>query len=214
MGPRLAPILGLLAGVLAAGLVFVAVFAFLPDPPVASPSPSPSPSPSAPASATPDGSTAAPSPSPTTDTGFMIGEEAPPLVLPGLGSDAIDLAALRGSPVWVNFMATWCPPCRDELPLMNALAAEHAADGLVVIAVDVREDVATVTAFMDEVGVTFPVALDADGAAQADWGAFALPVHYWIDASGVIRDGAIGAIGPDVMETGLASILPPASASR
>ncbi len=211
MSPRLVPVLGLMAGILATGVVFVAVFAFLPDAPLASPSPSPSPTPAASASSEP--ASPSPSPSPTTDTGFMIGEAAPPLVVPALGGATIDLAGLRGSPVWVNFMATWCPPCRDELPLMSAFAAEHADDGLVVLLIDVQEDATTVEAFMDELGVTFEVGLD-DGAAQAEWGAFALPVHYWIDASGVIRDGALGAIGPEVMEAGLASILPPASASR
>ena len=73
------------------------------------------------------------------DTEFRLipsGADSPPLVVPGLGGATIDLAELRGSPVWVNFMATWCPPCRDELPLMNAYAAEHQDDGLVVIAID------------------------------------------------------------------------------
>ncbi len=212
MSPRLVPVLGLVAGVLAAAAVFAAVFAFLPDPTPSSPSPSPSPS----AVASEPAATPSPvsSPSPSVDTGFMIGEEAPALVVPALGGATIDLAELRGSPVWVNFMATWCPPCRDELPLMSAYAAEHEDDGLVVIAVDVREDAGAVQAFMDEVGVTFPVGLDGDGAVQAEWGALALPVHYWIDASGIIRDGALGSIGPDVMEAGLASILPPTGALR
>ena len=211
MSPRLVPVLGLLAGILAAGVIFVAVFAFLPDPPRASPSPSPTATPTT--SASPETASPSLSPSPTTDTGFMIGQEAPPLAVPALGGATIDLAGLRGSPVWVNFMATWCPPCRDELPLMAAFAAEHADDGLVILLIDVQEAPATIEAFMDELGVSFEVGLD-DGAAQAEWGAYALPVHYWIDASGVIRDGALGAIGPDVMEAGLASILPPASASR
>jgi cytochrome c biogenesis protein CcmG/thiol:disulfide interchange protein DsbE len=212
MSPRLVPLLGLIAGVVVAGAVFVAVFAFFPDPPP--PSSSPSPSPSAVASGPAATPSPVPSPSPSVDTGFMIGEAAPPLVVPGLGGATIDLAELRGSPVWVNFMATWCPPCRDELPLMTAYAAEHEEDGLVVLAIDVREDAALVQAFMDEVGVTFPVGLDGDGAAQAEWGALALPVHYWIDASGIIRDGALGSIGPDVMEAGLAAILPPTGAVR
>ena len=128
--------------------------------------------------------------------------------VPQLGGGEIALSNLRGKPVWVNFMASWCPPCRDELPIMNGLAARYAETGLVVLAIDVREDEAVVDAFIREMNVTFPVGLDGDGTAQSDWGAFALPVHYWIDAEGIVRDGALGGIGPDVMAEGLESILP------
>jgi thiol-disulfide isomerase/thioredoxin len=110
--------------------------------------------------------------------------------------------------VWVNFMATWCPPCRDELPLMNGFAARYAETGLVILAIDVKEDEAAVDAFVREMQVTFPVGLDGTGTAQSDWGAFALPVHFWIDADGIVRDGALGGIGPDIMAQGLQTILP------
>jgi thiol-disulfide isomerase/thioredoxin len=105
-------------------------------------------------------------------------------------------------------MATWCPPCRDELPLMTGYAERYADLGLVVWAIDVEEDPAVVAPFMESVGVTFPVGLDTDGSAQAAWGAVALPVHYWIDADGIIREAALGGIGPDVMAVGLEAILP------
>ena len=206
MSARLAPVLGLVAGLVVVAAAFAAIFAFLPEPVPATPAPSSTPAASdAPtASARPSASATA---SPSGDVAFMIGEPAPPLVVPQLGGGTLDLAALEGAPVWLNFMATWCPPCRDELPLMTAYAEDYAERGLVVVAVDVREDEATVSAFMAELGVTFPVGLDEDGAAQAAWGALALPVHYWIDAEGIIRDGALGGIGPDVMEAGIEAIL-------
>lgn len=128
--------------------------------------------------------------------------------MPQLGGGEISLTALRGKPVWVNFMATWCPPCRDEMPRMNGFAARYADQGLVVLAIDVREDQTLVDAFAKELGLVFPVGLDTDGTAQSDWGAYALPVHYWIDADGIVRDGALGGIGPDVMAAGLQTILP------
>jgi len=128
--------------------------------------------------------------------------------MPQVGGGEIDLAKLRGKPVWVNFMATWCPSCQDELPAMAGFAARNEDTGLQVILVDVREDEAAVAAFAEGLGVTFPVGLDGDGAAQDAWGAYALPVHYWIDADGVVRDGALGGIGPDVMAAGLQTILP------
>jgi thiol-disulfide isomerase/thioredoxin len=139
---------------------------------------------------------------------FHVGEPAPALSLPLLGGGSVDLASLKGKPVWVNFMATYCPPCRDEFPIMSGFQARYADTGLVVLAVDVREDVATVQEFVGQTGATFPIALDANGAAQKAWGAAALPVHFWIDAQGIVRDGALGGIGPDLMAQSLGRILP------
>lgn len=222
MGGRKVIALGLVTGVVAGGLLVGGLVAFLPGPGPAATATAPTPtatatsmppdapSPSLVASASP----AAP-PTPTADPSattaaqaFGVGEPAPPLVLPQVGGGTVDLASLRGKPVWVNFMATWCPPCIDELPLMRGFAVRYENTGLAVIAVDVREDEAAVAAFAKGLGVTFPVALDTDGAASSSWRVGPLPVHFWVDKDGIVRDGALGGIGPDVMATGLGSILP------
>jgi thiol-disulfide isomerase/thioredoxin len=206
---------GLVAGLLTGAIVVGAVVLLTPGPTAPDPDASRPPvaevtaSPSGSASASPSGSPAAsPGGSPDPGAAFGIGQPAPPLAVPQLGGGEIALANLRGKPVWVNFMASWCPPCRDELPIMNGLAARYADTGLVVLAIDVRENEEVVDAFIREMNVTFPVGLDSDGTAQSDWGAFALPVHYWVDAEGIVQDGALGGIGPDVMAEGLESILP------
>jgi thiol-disulfide isomerase/thioredoxin len=165
------------------------------EPPAPSPSPSPSPEPTA-GPSTPPGSSA-----------FGIGEPAPPLRLPRVGGETVDLADFRGRPVWVNFMATWCPPCVDELPRMAGFLARHEDSGLVILAVDVGEDEATARAFFEDLEVDVPVALDRTGDAQDVWGAYALPVHFWVDGAGVVRYGALGGIGPDIMAEGLATIV-------
>lgn len=224
MGGKTAITVGLVTGILAGAAVLGGILLLAPAPPPPAASPSPAPPTAAPASALPSSSAAAPSPgaSPTAaaispgvspapsggDSGFGVGAPAPVLVVPQVGGGEIDLAKLRGKPVWVNFMATWCPPCRDELPAMAGFAARYEETGLVVLLVDVREDEAAVAAFADGLGVRFPIGLDGDGKAQDEWGAYALPVHYWIDAEGVVRDGALGGIGPDIMAVGLGSILP------
>jgi thiol-disulfide isomerase/thioredoxin len=209
MGGRTAIAVGLGAGIIAGVALIAVVAALLPPPamPVATASPTTSGAPPAP-SGSPSGSLAGTASPDTGQANFHVGQPAPPLRLPQLGGGEINLANLRGTPVWVNFMATWCPPCRDEIPLMNSFAVRYAEDDLVVIAVDVREDVGTVNAFVQELTVTFPVGLDEDGAAQQDWGAFALPVHFWIDRDGIVRDGALGGIGPDLMVAALEKILP------
>jgi cytochrome c biogenesis protein CcmG/thiol:disulfide interchange protein DsbE len=222
MWPRLSILAGLVAGVLAAVLVIGGIVAFAPAPipapterPVPSmsiglvgtPTPSPTPTPA------PSGSGAAPSgrasASPGASAGlFHVGEPAPALVVPQVGGGVIDLANLRGKPVWVNFMGTYCPPCRDEFPLMNGFAARYADTGVVILAIDVKEDEGTIAAFAEQLGATFPLGLDAEGSAADRWDAVALPVHFWVDKDGIICDGALGGIGPDIMARGLGSILP------
>ncbi|HET9345168.1 MAG TPA: TlpA disulfide reductase family protein [Candidatus Limnocylindrales bacterium] len=221
MGSRLSIVAGLLAGLLAAGALLAGFVLVGPDPVRATPSPASSgaggspgasaslaaSSPSAAASSGPSGSPASPGSSAVTEN-FHVGDPAPVLVVPQVGGGEIDLAALRGKPVWVNFMRTDCPPCVDEFPLMNGFAARYADEELVIVAVDIREEEGDVAAFAAGLNATFPLGLDTDGAAQREWGAFGLPVHYWVDREGVVRDGALGGIGADVMARGLQSILP------
>ena len=225
MWPRLSIILGLITGVFAAVLIMGAILAFAPESaPAVTPAPTlaavPSAVPSATPSASPSGvqasattspsaaTTAAPTGSADPSTLFHVGEPAPALVVPQVGGGTIDLSNLRGKPVWVNFMATWCPPCQDEFPLMNGFFARYGDTGLVVVAIDVKEEEGQVSSFAASLGATFPLGLDLDGRASATWGALALPVHFWIDADGIVRDGALGGIGADVMAEGLRKILP------
>ena len=202
---------GLIAGVAAGGLALGGLLLLAP-PPTVPETPPPATASPPPATASPPPATASPvasaSASPGGVAAFGVGEPAPALDVAQLGGGRISLAALKGQPVWVNFMATWCPSCRDELPLMAGYAAQYSDAGLVVLVIDVREGEATVGGYMRSLEVTLPVGIDVDGVAQGAWGAFALPVHYWIDADGIVRDGALGGIGPDVMTTGLKAILP------
>lgn len=216
LGPRSSIVAGLLAGVATAVVLLAGVIAFIPEPAASMPSDAPAAvTPSPPqvgGSASAATSTSSASPSAPASPGgsglFHVGEPAPPLVVPQVGGGIIDLAALRGKPVWVNFMATWCPPCQDEFPLMNGFATEYADEGLVVVAIDVKEEEGLVAAFAQGLNATFPLGLDGDGHVSEAWDAVALPVHFWIDAEGIVRDGSLGGIGPDIMAAGLRTILP------
>lgn len=217
MRPRFAIAAGLLAGVGVAAILLIGLLALAPEP-ASSPTPAPSVaeasnpvSPSAgssPVSSSGGPATESPSATAGSSGAFHVGQPAPPLVVAQVGGGLIDLATLNGKPVWVNFMATWCPPCQDEFPLMDGFAARYASSGLVVLAVDVREDEGTVAGFAQRLNATFPLGLDADGDVSDRWGAVALPVHFWIDADGIVRDGAAGGIGADTMVHGLKTILP------
>jgi cytochrome c biogenesis protein CcmG, thiol:disulfide interchange protein DsbE len=215
---RLTIVFGLLLGAIVAVGLFVGAAILVPDTALPihtptssdfalrpSPSPGPSSSPSAGASASPG---ANPGPSGSSAANLRVGQPAPSLVVPQVGGGTIDLSSLKGKPVWVSFIASTCARCRDELRLMSSFAGRYASSGLVVIAVDVREDEGTVASYTQSLNVTFPVGLDADGSAQTAWQAAALPVHFWIDAQGVIRDASQGATGSDDMVRGLRTILP------
>ena len=222
MWPRLSILAGLLAGVAVALLVLGGILAFAPEPgasatpppvpsasvAILSPSPEGSPSPTASGSGVSPSAGGSGGPVGSAAGLFHVGEPAPALVVPQVGGGTIDLANLRGKPVWVNFMGTYCPPCLDEFPLMNGFAARYADDGLVIVAIDVKEEEGAVAAFAESLSATFPIGLDSDGSAQARWEALAMPVHFWIDKDGIIRDGALGGIGPDIMARGLSTIMP------
>jgi thiol-disulfide isomerase/thioredoxin len=218
MGPRLSVVAGLAAGGLLALAIVAGVVLFGPEIVVPAPSlaASSSPAPSvarATPSAAPTGSpepSAAPSAARSGDevANFHIGEQAPVLVVPQVGGGTIDLSLLEGKPVWVNFMQTTCEECITEFPLMNGFAARYGEQGLVVLAIDIREEEGAVAAFAQSLNAAFPLGLDSDGVAQRAWGAFALPIHYWVDAAGVVRDGALGGIGADIMARGVQAIMP------
>ncbi|MBA3796813.1 MAG: TlpA family protein disulfide reductase [Chloroflexi bacterium] len=230
-----APILaGVLAGVFAALLVAAAFVALALSGPTATPAPSmvaapsvtpPVAAPTEPTSEpTPSVSftTPAPSPLPTTSpgpspspspgdpqVGVAVGDIAPPLRLAQLGGAEVDTEALRGQPLWVNFMATWCPPCREELPIMDRLQRD-LGDRMTIIVVDVEEDADTVASFFNSLEVALPVALDEDGRAQEAWNAVALPVHYWIDDEGRVGGVLYGGAGPEQFIEGIETVLPDA----
>ena len=164
-------------------------------------------------SATPDpGPTAAPSASPSgapPPVGLAVGDTAPTIQVPAVGGSEIDTSVLIGQPLWINFMATWCPPCRDELPVMDDFQGQ-LAEQMTILLIDIGENESTVNEFMTSLGVDLPVGLDRDGSVQREWGAYALPVHYWIDAEGRIGGFLYGGAGPEQFIEGVHTVLPDA----
>ncbi|OGO55263.1 MAG: hypothetical protein A2V84_11545 [Chloroflexi bacterium RBG_16_70_13] len=216
MSPRTTVAAGLLSGAGVAASVLLAAVILLPDPglgvgPSASPAPSGGVAASGTPAASPGSGSGSPEPSVAATFGealFHVGEPAPELNVPQVGGGEIGLGNLDGQPVWINFMQTTSPPTAAEFPLMSDFAARYVDTGLIVIAIDVREEEGTVAAFAQGLNATFPIGLDPDGSAQADWDAVALPVHFWVDRDGIIRAGALGGIGPDAMAEHLSLILP------
>jgi len=115
------------------------------------------------------------------------GEPAPALVLPELDGTPFDLAALRGKVVLVNFWATWCPPCREEMPALDALYARFRARGveLVGVSVDRRRDRPAVEKAAAR--LHYPVGLLAEATSDGFGKQAALPVTYVVDRDGKVR---------------------------
>lgn len=163
--------------------------------------------PRAPSQVSPSASPSATEPPPV---GLGVGSTAPELTVPQLGGGTIDLALLRGRALWINFTASWCPTCRDELPVMQRMQRE-LGERMTVIVVDVQEDEDTVASLASELNLTLPVGMDLDGRVQRTWRAFALPVHYWLDRDGTIRGVVYGGAGPEQLLEGVRTVVPDAS---
>lgn len=117
----------------------------------------------------------------------LANRPAPDFTLPVLDGTTITLSDLKGQVVLINIWATWCPPCRVEMPVIQATYEQYRDQGFTVLAVDLQEDPATVEAFMRRYGLTFPALLDRDGKVSAAYQAFALPSSFFVDRRGVIR---------------------------
>lgn len=137
-----------------------------------------------------------------------VGVEAPDFRVIGLDGTPHQLSDFRGHPVWLNFWATWCPPCRAESPDIEAAYEQHAESGLIVLAVDVGEGQQTVLDYVQRTGLRYLIAGDQSTEVAAQYHVTGLPTHYFIDANGVIRDLQLGSIGKQNIEKKLASILP------
>ncbi len=137
-----------------------------------------------------------------------VGQPAPDLELAMLDGSRANLSDFRGKVVLLNFWATYCDPCRNEMPDLEAVYKEVAARGGVVLAVDQKEDAATVRRFVEEFAITFPVALDDKGAAGLIYGLTGIPETYVIDKDGVLRYKKIGQVSKDAIRNYFTSLLP------
>jgi len=130
---------------------------------------------------------------------WPAGRALPPLPATDVQGRHWDLAALRGRVVLVNFWATWCAPCKEEMPTLQTLA-ELEGERLAVLAVDVREALPRVRRYLQATGLQLPVLLDPQGETARAWGVSVFPTTVLIDAAGRPSRVVLGAVdwtGPD-----------------
>src|SRR5574341_349669 len=121
-----------------------------------------------------------------------VGQPAPDFAARTPSGEEIRLSSLRGSPVVLNFWATWCGPCRVEMPELQSASSRYADAGLVILGVNAGEPADVVEAYMDELNLTFDTILDPDGVVVDLYEVWAFPTTFWIDAGGIIRAEHLG----------------------
>ena len=124
---------------------------------------------------------------PGMDVSPTEGDLAPDFLLETLDGGEIRLSELRGKGVIVNMWATWCGPCRKEMPQFVAAYDSYQDRGLEIIAVNVQESPSIIRPFVEDFGIDFPVALDRRGTVSDDYRIIGLPVTYFVDREGVVK---------------------------
>ena len=143
----------------------------------------------------------------TTAQTYPAGQQAPTLRLRTLDGHHLDLAALRGRPVVVNFWATWCEPCVREFPLLRRAAADHRADRLAVIGVLTNDRPEPGRSFVRRHGGTWPVGIDQAASTAAVWGAVGLPHTFFVRRDGTLAAHQLGELQQPGLDRQLAAIL-------
>jgi thiol-disulfide isomerase/thioredoxin len=126
----------------------------------------------------------------------VIGAAAIPFELKTLEGKSAGLESFRGKPLVINFFASWCDPCREEMPLINELAAK-AGGSYHVLGIAVEDTRAAVTEYAKEAKLIFPIALDLNSAVKRSYRIFGPPATFFLDGQGVIRDVVLGPITPE-----------------
>ncbi|UUA72036.1 TlpA family protein disulfide reductase [Cellvibrio sp. QJXJ] len=118
---------------------------------------------------------------------LALAEPAPDFTLPSSSGENVRLAEQRGQVVMLNFWASWCGPCRQEMPLLDEMSKRYSSAGFVLYGVNVEEDNTDAKKLIQQLGVTFPILYDAESKASSLYNVDAMPTTVLIDKKGEIR---------------------------
>ena len=149
------------------------------------------------AASAPGGAVATPAPAP------VVGAPAPDFTLKDLAGKDVTLSSFRGRVVLLNFWATWCGPCRFEMPAIEQRYEKYESRSFVVLAVDLDEPAADVSAFVQSFGLTFPVLLDPGAGVNDLYRVRGYPTTFFLDGQGTITQKHIGAMTKDQLDGSL-----------
>jgi peroxiredoxin len=135
-----------------------------------------------------------------------IGEPAPKFTLKSLKGVDLSIEAFKGKVVLLNFWATWCVPCRKEMPYFEKAYRDNKKDGFIVIGVNVLQDADKIWGFIHKEKITFPIALDPDGKTMKLYKVGALPYSLLIDRQGNVKYKHVGLINEKMFDKWIAVI--------
>lgn len=137
----------------------------------------------------------------------MAKEFAPDFTLALLDGGTLKYDEVKGKPILVNFFASWCLPCREEMPAIEKMAQEYRPKGVVFLGVAVDDTEAKMREFVTRYQVTFPVGLDNGAAIQRSFGLYGIPTTYFIDKHGTINYFHAGAVTEELLRHELDKLL-------
>lgn len=135
------------------------------------------------------------------------GRVAPNFVLPAFTGGEISLAQFAGKPVFIYFWASWCVPCRDEAPALEAAWRRYRDRGVAILAVNVQDTEENARAFIREFNLTYPAARDTDGKVYIDYGVYGVPEGFFLNRDGTIAKRWIGPIDSEQVDAGIEELL-------
>jgi cytochrome c biogenesis protein CcmG, thiol:disulfide interchange protein DsbE len=135
-----------------------------------------------------------------------VGAPAPAFSEPTVAGPTLTMDSLKGKPVFLDFFATWCPPCNAEAPDVNDIAKTYGPKGLQVVGVDVLENAAKAKKFVDQHHLSYPAVVDA-GALRDAYNINGMPVAVFIDKNGVVKKIETGELSKDEMLADVKAIL-------
>jgi peroxiredoxin len=138
--------------------------------------------------------------------GLSIGQPAPDFSARTLDGAQIRLSDLKGPLVAISFWATWCVPCKSELPELQSAAGRYSSSHLQILTVNAGESKSAVSAYLSEVNLKLNVILDPDKQIMSRYGIMVLPVTVWVDAKGVVRAEHIGPLDQSLIDRYVADL--------
>lgn len=143
------------------------------------------------------------------NVGLEVGNLAPDFELKTVEGNSIKLSSLKGKKVILNFWATWCPPCRQEMPDMEKFYTKNKDSGIEILAINLlqtEKSRADVPTFIQDFGITFPVVVDEQGSVGKLYKVSPIPASFIIDSEGVIQKKIVGPMTYDSMKSMLGAI--------
>lgn len=140
-----------------------------------------------------------------------VGEAAPDFIFKDRNGKTLRLTDFRGKVVVINFWASWCLPCREEMPDLQAVYDEYQEQGLVVLGINTTylDSLENAYAFIDDLRLTFPIVFDETGeVAEQSYLVRGLPTSFWVDQDGIVRLAVVGAMTREKMVDTVHQLLP------